>query len=152
MKQKGKVKGKLVQPPSTSWVTSLNKSNYMIGLAMIFLNVGSRYVDLKFSKTQEQALRNGLGRKILIFSMVFMATRDIITATLMTAAFIIMADYVFNERSKFCIINKSLQNVAKEMDLDGDGEISKEEEKLVLDLIRNAKRRKNNPLVVPKKV
>ena len=122
------------------WLASLNQSSYLSGIAMILLNVGSRYIDLKLSKTQEEALRNGLGRKFLIFSMVFMATRNIVTSILMTAAFIVLADHIFNEKSKFCIINKSLEKISKEMDINNDNKISEEEEKFVLDVIKNAKK------------
>ena len=40
-------------------IYSLNNSKFLIGVTMLLLNVGSRYVELGFSKTQEQALRNG---------------------------------------------------------------------------------------------
>ena len=36
---------------------------------MIILNIGSRYIELKFSKTQETYLRMVLGRQILIFAI-----------------------------------------------------------------------------------
>ena len=85
-------------------VASLNNSKFILGVTMLLLNVGSRYVELGFSKTQEQALRNGLGREIFILAVVFMGTRDIITSILMTAAFIILADYALNERSNFCVL------------------------------------------------
>ena len=45
-------------------LTSLNSSKYMFGLMMLMLNIGSRYIELGFTKTQEQALRSGLGREL----------------------------------------------------------------------------------------
>ena len=58
----------------------INESKLLVGIMMIFLNVGSKYIDLGLSKTQEQVLREGLAREMLIFAISFMGTRDIPTA------------------------------------------------------------------------
>ena len=47
-----------------------------------------------------------------------MATHDIITSLLLTAAFIILADYLLNENSKFCIIPEELKRIAMIVDVD----------------------------------
>ena len=62
------------------YLKHINESKLVIGLAMIMLNIGSKYVDFKFSKSQEQMLRNGIARELLIFTIVFMGTRDILYA------------------------------------------------------------------------
>ena len=60
----------------------INNSPYLSGITMIMLNIGSKYIEIGFSKTQEEALRAGLAREMLIFSMIFMATKDIIISIL----------------------------------------------------------------------
>ena len=80
---------------------AINESPYLAGITMILLNIGSKYVEFGFTKTQEQALRNGLARELILFSMVFMATKDILYSILMTAAFIILTDHLFNHESRF---------------------------------------------------
>ena len=110
---------------------------------MLLLNVGSRYVELGFSKTQEQALRNGLGREIFILAVVFIGTRDIVTSILMTAAFIILSDYALNERSRFCIIPERMKKIANIVDINNDGVISPEEEEKAMNLLRQAEKQKN---------
>jgi len=126
----------------TNSLTALNSSKYMLGLMMLMLNVGSRYIELGFTKTQEQALRRGLGREILIFSTVFIGSRDVITSILMTAAFIILSDYVFNENSKFCVIPNKLKKIAEFIDSNNDNIISPEEEKKALETLRKADEQK----------
>ena len=86
------------------YLHSLNSSKILMGIAMLILNVGSKYVQLEFSKTQESALKSALTREILIFVIIFTATHDIIISILMTAAFVILANHLFNDQSKFCII------------------------------------------------
>jgi len=124
-------------------VYSLNNSKFLIGVTMLLLNVGSRYVELGFSKTQEQALRNGLGREIFILAVVFIGTRDIVTSILMTAAFIILSDYALNERSRFCIIPERMKKIANIVDINNDGVISPEEEEKAMNLLRRAEKQKN---------
>ena len=124
-------------------VASLNNSKFILGVTMLLLNVGSRYVELGFSKTQEQALRNGLGREIFILAVVFMGTRDIVISILMTAAFIILSDYALNERSNFCVLPESMRRISEVVDRNNDGIISPEEEEKAMGLLRRAEKQKN---------
>ena len=60
------------------FLNKINSSKLLAGIVMLLLNVGSKYIELGLTKTQEHALRNALGRELLIFSVVFMGTHDII--------------------------------------------------------------------------
>ncbi|MBF95561.1 MAG: hypothetical protein CMH58_10430 [Myxococcales bacterium] len=132
-------------PTSTSIqsaLNSLNNSKLMLGIMMLLLNIGSRYIELGFTKTQEQALRNGLGREILIFAISFMGTHDIVISILMTASFIILSDYLFNEQSRFCVLPARLQKIAEMVDKNDDNEISPEEERKALETLQKAETQK----------
>lgn len=118
----------------------LNNSKYLAGLTMILLNVGSRFVEIKFSKTQEQILRNGLAREILIFSMCFMATRDIIISIILTASFTVLSRYLFNENSKLCLLPKKMRKIAMEIDVNNDNIITQEEIDNALKVLQKAKK------------
>lgn len=124
-------------------INSLNNSKFVIGVMMLLLNIGSKYIELGLTKTQEQAIRNALGREVLIFAIVFMGSRDIVTSTLMTAAFIILSDYLFNEKSKLCIVPK-MKKIASEIDENKDNVISPDEEQKALEILRKAKAQKNS--------
>ena len=124
-------------------LATFNNSKFLLGITMLLLNVGSRYVELGFSKTQEQALRNGLGREIFIFAVVFMGTRDIIISIMMTASFIILSDYLLNERSRFCIMPNSMKKISNVIDFNNDGVITPDEEEKALELLRKAEKQKN---------
>jgi hypothetical protein len=120
----------------------LNNSPLLAGLAVLMLNIGSKYAELGLSKTQEQALRNGIARELLIFAMVFMATKDIILSTILTASFIILSDFILNEDSRFCIIPSYMRRLSMEIDINGDNVISEEEEEKALAVLRKAKEHK----------
>jgi len=127
---------------ASSHIQALNNSKFLAGIVMLLLNVGSKYIEMGFSKTQEEALRNGLGREILIFAIIFMGTHDIIISILMTAAFIILSDYLFNENSKLCVIPNRLKNISYVIDKNNDNIISEKEEKEALDILRKAQLQK----------
>jgi predicted membrane protein len=69
---------------------SVNNSKLFAGIVMIMLNIGSKYITIELSKSQEEYLRNSIARRLLIFSIVWMGTRDIVMSLLLTAAFIII--------------------------------------------------------------
>lgn len=120
----------------------INNSPYLAGITMILLNVGTKYVEFGFTKTQEEAIRNGIARELIIFSMLFMATKDILYSILMTAAFIILTDHLFNDESKFCVIPNHLRRISLEIDRNGDNIISDEEEEKAIEILRKAKQQK----------
>ena len=86
--------------------TSLNSSKYFAGIMILLLNLGSKYLALELSETQEQILSNKLIRRFLIFTVVFVSTRDIWVSLITTAIFIVLVGGLFNENSKYCIMTK----------------------------------------------
>ena len=130
------------------WFNPVNENKLMIGIIMIFLNIGSRYIDFGFSKTQEKALRNGLAKEMLIFAIVFAGTRDIVISILITAAFIALSDYIFNENSRFCIIPQVLTNIKQNINTEDNDIITDKEERDALEVLRKIelKKKKNQQI------
>ena len=101
----------------------LNTNKYFTGIMMILLNIGSRYVAMDLSETQQRILSSVWVRRALVFTIVFIATRDIKVSLLLTLMFVILISGLFNGKSRYCILPKSYL----ELDTDNDGEISPEE-------------------------
>lgn len=118
---------------------TLSTNKLLIGMMMIILNVCSRYIELGFTKTQEQALRNGLGRELLIFAVAFIGSRDIATSIMLTAAFIVLSDYLLNDSSSLCVMPVGMKELADRVDTNGDNVISPEEERKFMAMLRKAK-------------
>jgi hypothetical protein len=123
-----------------SYIHPLNNSKLFAGILMILMNVGARYIEMGFTKSQEHALKSGLGREIVIFCVVFLGTRDLIISILMTSAFIILSDHVFNEKSKYCIIPNKMKHIASLIDTNIDGIITESEEKKAIEVLEKAKK------------
>ncbi len=129
------------------YLSRLNNSKFFAGLVMIMLNIGSKYVTIELSKSQEEYLRNSIGRQILIFAISWMGSRDIIVALSLTAIFNILANHLFNEESNLCIIPKEYRNFKHLLDENDDGVVSKEEIQRALEILNKAKnqeRKENN--------
>ena len=58
---------------------------------MMLMNVGSRYIIDEFSQKEEEYQRNVFIRRVAIFAVCYMGTRDLVHALLLTAGFVVMA-------------------------------------------------------------
>lgn len=108
-------------------INSLNNNKLFIGLAMIFLNIASKYFVLEISDTEESLIKNLVTREIFIFVLIFTNTRDIILSVILTAGFVILSNTIFNTKSKFCLIPEKYKKLNKVLDLNKDGKVSDKE-------------------------
>jgi uncharacterized membrane protein HdeD (DUF308 family) len=74
-----------------SYIESLATSPFVIGIMMLLLNVGSRYIVHEFSDSDEEYSNNILLRRVTIFAVCFVGTRNLIVSILLTAGFVILA-------------------------------------------------------------
>ena len=126
---------------------SLNNSKFFAGIVMIMLNIGSKYITIKLSKSQEQYLRNTVARQLLIFSIIWMGTKDVLISLAMTAAFVVLTDHLFNEQSDYCIIPHALRNYEEVLDTNDDGHVTPEEVEnavRVLEKMKKKQQRQNH--------
>jgi hypothetical protein len=127
---------------TTDTVQSLNKSTYFAGLVMITLNIGSRYVDLNLGESVEMFIKQNITREILIFAIFWMGTRDILTATILTSAFIIVTQFLMNSDSSMCLLSDNYKRL--KLDINSDGIISDEEINQAMLTLEKAKGQKEN--------
>jgi uncharacterized membrane protein len=88
-------------------VNSLNNSKLFAGLMIITLNIASKFVTVKLSKSMEAYLKYTFSRQILIFAIAWMGTRDIYIAIIISLVFMVCMDFLFNEESRFCCLLKA---------------------------------------------
>lgn len=102
---------------------SINNSKYFYAITMILLNMGAKYIEMDLMESHRRFLSSKLLRRIIIFTVSFVATRDIVASLIITASFVIIVLNLFNEKSKYCVLPKSY----REIDTNNDGKISPEE-------------------------
>ncbi len=69
----------------------LNDNKFFVGIMLLVLNLGSRHLVDEFSTNPEEYSRNLVLRRLAIFAVCFVGTRDIIVSIVLTAAFIIIS-------------------------------------------------------------
>ena len=83
----------------------LNDNKLFLGIMLIILNIGSRHLVDELSTNPDEYNRNLVLRRIAIFAVCFVGTRDIVVSLLLTAGFIIIAQGV-SSRSREGMENK----------------------------------------------
>lgn len=106
-----------------SIIAVVNNNKVLWGLSMLLLNFGSRYVIADLGKTHEIILSSEISKKVIVFAMFFVATRDILTSFLLTLSYILIIDGILHEKRKFCllpskIVNEARQNTVKSINKD----------------------------------
>ncbi len=93
-------------------IESLNTNPYFIGMLMLMLNLGGRFLATELTPKQEQFLQSRWLRPLLFFIVIFVATRNIAVAFWFTLALFMILWILANEQSPFCIIPswKPLEN------------------------------------------
>jgi hypothetical protein len=122
----------------------LNSSRFFAGVIMILLNIGSKFISVQFSKSAEEYLKFAITKQILVFAMAWMATRDIYTSLVLTAVFVILSEFLFNEESRFCIVPHNYRVLNKLMDTNNDGVVSHEELTQAIQILEKAKKEKQS--------
>jgi hypothetical protein len=120
----------------------LNSSKFFAGIVMILLNVGSKFITIQFSRSAEEYLKYSVSKQILIFAMAWMGTRDIVTALTLTAIFVILSEYLFNEESNFCVVPQHYRVLNTLVDVNDDGNITKEEIDNAISILDKANKQK----------
>jgi hypothetical protein len=100
-------------PPSGPFeasLSSLASSPYAIGIAIFLLNTCGRFLPFEITKEQEKFLNQPAIRRLIIFVIFFVATRNIITAGLMSLIVITIIGYLCNENSSLYLFRKGQFN------------------------------------------
>lgn len=88
-------------------IARLNNNKVLIGLAMIGMNIGSRFLIADFTHVQERLMATTIFKKLVLFFIFFVATRDVLFAVAMTAAFTLVTSWLLNHKSIFNMIPKT---------------------------------------------
>jgi hypothetical protein len=133
--------------PIDALLNIFNTNPYFIGIMMLILNIGGRFISLEVTKKQEQFLQQPWVRRILIFTVLFVATRNIWVAFWTTITVVLFLGYLFNENSSLCIFGtggvSGSQCSAKPNTLPGE-EMTPEEKEILQRLSAKAQRYQNS--------
>jgi len=128
-----------------NYIDILSNDKILIGISIIFLNIASKYIDLKLTKNQEALIKN-LGKEILVFFIAFIGTRDILISLILTLIYWIIVSLLLNEDSSLCILPAHLKKLHTIIDSNNDEYISQDELNHALKILEKSKKQniKNN--------
>ena len=78
---------------------------------MLLLNVGSRFIIHEFSEDDKEYRENIFLRRICIFAVCFVGTKDVLSSIILTAGFIVISGGLF--RGKGDASREGMSNIAQ---------------------------------------
>lgn len=92
-------------PLAMTMVEQLAQNRVFIGATGLLVNLGGRFIMTSYLTPMQQSIfMQPLVKRLVIFCMVFLTTRDIIVAAGITLCVVFMIEGVLSENSRFCII------------------------------------------------
>ena len=95
-----------------SLIGFLNTNTMFAGIMLLILNVGGRFIVHELSDSDEEYAQNLLLRRITIFAVCFVGTKDLLTSLILTAGFVILASGLFRGKGPFSREGMSNQQVS----------------------------------------
>ncbi len=87
-------------------LNGLNTNTYLIGTAMILMNLGGRHLAGGLTPEQDKFFQHPWIRRVLLFIVIFVATRNVFTAFWLSLGIILFIGYLTNETSALYLFGK----------------------------------------------
>ena len=95
---------------NSSTSNDICNNKYLIGVIMILINIGARFIVNELNEDQLKIVNSTNVRRIMIYLVVFMATRDIFTTIIIGTITILLIKEFFNNESENSLIKKENKN------------------------------------------
>lgn len=96
-------------------IFNISDNKYILGIAMIIINMGSKYIIDELTDKQKEFIKNKYFRRIIIFCVFYIATKDILASITLTIIFILfISDLLFddtNNNNNTDIYNSNNHNI-----------------------------------------
>jgi hypothetical protein len=85
-------------------------NKYLIGAIMIIVNFGARFIVNELDDNQKKLINTKILRRVLIFCIIFLATRDLTITIILSVIIIFVVFELFNESSEYSLFPKKPVN------------------------------------------
>tara|TARA_Y100000590_G_C15431226_1_gene905273 strand:+ start:23 stop:319 length:297 start_codon:yes stop_codon:yes gene_type:complete len=72
-------------------------NKYLFGLIMIIINLGARFIIDDLTPHQKKLINNHITRKIIVFLVFYIATKDLLVSLTLTVIYILFMSDLLNE-------------------------------------------------------
>tara|TARA_B100000029_G_C17041336_1_gene766023 strand:+ start:68 stop:355 length:288 start_codon:yes stop_codon:yes gene_type:complete len=76
------------------------ENKYLLGIIMIIINLGARFIVDDLTPDQKKIINNHITRKIVVFLIFYMATKDILASITLTVIYILFMSDLLTELFK----------------------------------------------------
>ena len=73
---------------------------------LILVQFGGRYLKIELTQAQQKIINNAIFQTILLFSIVFMATKSLAKSVIIVSLLYIFINVLFNENHKYNVLSK----------------------------------------------
>jgi len=108
----------------------------VFGVLILTLNILSKNITLELSPAQKYLLNTIYIRQILIFSIIFIGTKDLKISFILTGTFYVLSSHLLHEDSKFSILPERFKEA---IDKNNDNILSDEEIDNAIKTLKKAK-------------
>jgi hypothetical protein len=86
-------------------LAQLNANKLLIGVSGLLVNLGSRFVLSDYmSPGQQRYMAGPAVKRVVVFCMCFVATRDLLLSVALSLAVIVLVEGLLHEESRFCVL------------------------------------------------
>ena len=109
------------------YVNKLNENKLFVGLMVVVVAVGGRFIIDELNDSQKSFIHNTWVRRLFVFGVCFMATRDICISSIITMIFVIVVSEFTNKDESSLLIPIEEDKLQKQMN----------EKKVIIETINN---------------
>jgi len=81
-------------------VNFFNNNTLITGIMLLVLNIGGRHISNEFSPSEKLHSENIILRRLAVFAVCFVGTKDFVISVILTAAFVILASGIYRNIQK----------------------------------------------------
>ena len=123
-------------------LATFNNSKYVTGLLLLITTIGTKYVAVELTPVQARILRSVITREVLVFSFLFITTRDFLISLTITLIFAFFSNHLLNEESNMCILPNYYKALKDVLDQNNDDVVSDEELRKARETLHKAKKQR----------
>lgn len=87
-----------------------NTNKIFIGMSLIMINIGSRYITQDFTEIQTKLMSSKVFKQLVLVCIFFTATRDILLSIILSFLFSAIVFGLLDEKKQFNLLHSSILN------------------------------------------
>jgi hypothetical protein len=88
------------------FLTGINNIEPLSIFFLILVQFGGRYLKIELTPAQQKLINNSIFQSVLLFSLVYMATKDLTKSIIIIIVLYIFINILFNENNKYNVLSK----------------------------------------------